>query len=54
MSVKLFVGGKSAYTFLTRESAEEFVAAQSEAVKAKWELQIKITRNREDREETQK
>lgn len=44
MSVKLYVGGRSAYTFLNTESAQEFVKSQSEAVRTKWPTQIRITR----------
>ena len=46
MSVRLCVGGRSAYTFLSTESAQEFVEAQSEAVRRTWPLEIRIKRDR--------
>jgi len=46
MSVKLYVGGKSAYTFLSTQSAEEFLESQSEAVRSAWPMEVRITRDR--------
>ena len=49
MSVKLYVGGKPAYIFLSRESAEEFVARQKQSVKDRWPMVIRnIRQNTEE------
>lgn len=48
MSVRLEIGGKPAYTFLSTASAEEFIEAQTEAVRRRWPMKV-ITSNEDGR-----
>lgn len=48
MSVKLEVDGKPAYTLLSTASAEEFIEAQTDAVRKRWPMKV-ITSNEEGR-----